>query len=252
MGFAMAAVVGRALSLGCVVILAIETSVEQVGAALVDHSGVVAHASVSSDRRHAESLVPLIRFVTDQAGVSLSSVSAVAVDVGPGLFTGMRVGIATAQSLAWALDVPVAPVCSLDALGHRMRECDDLVAAALDARRSEVYWALYRSRGTDSLPQRITEPVVGSPEDLAIHLADRAEPVLCVGTGFVRHRESFEPLTMARFAGVETRFPDAASVGRVALSMVANDETVGPDAVVPMYLRPPDADIQWKTREGSS
>jgi len=95
-------------------ILGIETSVEHVGVALGDYRGVRAHSMLASDRRHAESLTPMIQFVMQQAEVEMSDLSAVAVDVGPGLFTGMRVGIAAAQSIAWALELPMIPVCSLD------------------------------------------------------------------------------------------------------------------------------------------
>ncbi|MEY4228993.1 MAG: hypothetical protein RLZ84_1585 [Actinomycetota bacterium] len=80
-------------------ILGIETAVEHVGVALGDHRGTLATATVNSDRRHAESLAPMVEFVCAQAGMSLRQLDAVAVDVGPGLFTGLRVGIAAAQSL---------------------------------------------------------------------------------------------------------------------------------------------------------
>lgn len=238
-------------------ILAIETAVEQVGVALADHRGVLAQASVSSDRRHAESLAPMIGFVLEQAGAQASDVAALAVDIGPGLFTGMRVGIATAQSLAWALDVPVAPVCSLDALAVNAglagtspddAASDEIVATAIDARRGEVYWCLHRVRATGSGLVRFTEPVVTSPDDLAIHLAERAEPVLCIGTGFERHRETFEALAWARLADPSTRFPTATAVALLAQSLVAAEQTVAADAVTPMYLRPPDAEIHWATR----
>jgi tRNA threonylcarbamoyladenosine biosynthesis protein TsaB len=155
-------------------ILGIETAVDHVGVALGDHRGIRAHTMVASDRRHAESLTPMIRFAMQQAGVEMTDLSAIAVDVGPGLFTGMRVGMATAQSMAWALELPIVPVCSLDALAMNADMSEVTVAAALDARRGEVYWALYRMRGVGMEPQRLTEPVVTPPEDLAIHLADRA------------------------------------------------------------------------------
>ena len=167
-------------------ILGIETSVEHVGVALGDYRGVRAHSMLASDRRHAESLTPMIQFVMQQAEVEMSDLSAVAVDVGPGLFTGMRVGIAAAQSIAWALELPMIPVCSLDVVAMNAHWSESVVAASLDARRGEVYWALYRMRAIGAEPQRITEPVVSSPEDLAVHLADRGEEIVCVGSGFDR------------------------------------------------------------------
>lgn len=232
-------------------ILGIETSVEHVGVALGDHRGIRAHALVANDRRHAESLTPMIHFVVRQAEATMSDISAVAVDIGPGLFTGMRVGIATAQSLAWALDIPVVPVCSLDALALNVNTEDTTVAAALDARRGEVYWALYRMSGNGQEPQRVTQPVVSSPEDMAIHLADRAEDVVCVGTGITRYKETFSANPWVRVLGGETQFPSATAVVSLGTAALMDDRGVTPHAVEPMYLRAPDAEINWKTREGA-
>ena len=231
-------------------ILGIETSVENVGVALGDHNGIRATASISSDRKHAESLTPMIQFVLQQAECSMSDISAVAVDIGPGLFTGMRVGIATAESLAWALEVPVIPVCSLDALAHNVAWSDAPIAASLDARRGEVYWALYRTRGLEL--QRIVEPTVTSPDDLAIHIADRAEEVVCVGTGFRRYAETFAGNPWVRLLNGDSVFPTASAVVSLGAAALLNDNTVAPDKVEPLYLRAPDAEINWKTREGTA
>ncbi len=230
-------------------ILGIETAVENVGVAIGDSRGVRADSMLSSDRRHAESLTPMIQFVMQQADVSMNELSAVAVDVGPGLFTGMRVGMAAAQSIAWALELPMIPVCSLDALAMNASWSDDIVAAALDARRGEVYWALYRMRGGNNEPQRVTEPVVTSPDDLAIHLADRAESVTCLGSGFHRYAETFAASSWVRILDGESQFPSALNIVRLATYRLAADETVSASEIQPMYLRAPDAEINWTTRE---
>ena len=234
------------------VILGIETSVEHVGVALGDYRGVRAHSMLASDRRHAESLTPMIQFVMQQAEVEMSDLSAVAVDVGPGLFTGMRVGIAAAQSIAWALELPMIPVCSLDVVAMNAHWSESVVAASLDARRGEVYWALYRMRAIGAEPQRITEPVVSSPEDLAVHLADRGEEIVCVGSGFDRHQEVFQALQWAQFLGASGSYPSATHLVTLAGQRLAADDTVLPGAVEPMYLRAPDAEINWQTRGAAS
>jgi tRNA threonylcarbamoyladenosine biosynthesis protein TsaB len=236
---------------GARMILGIETAVEHVGVALGDSRGIRAHSMLASDRRHAESLTPMIQFVMQQADAEMTDLSAVAVDVGPGLFTGMRVGMATAQSLAWALDLPMVPVCSLDAVAMNAASTEDLVAAALDARRGEVYWALYRMRGNGAEPQRVSEPVVSSPEDLAIHLADRAAQVVCAGSGFVRYAEQFELIPFVQLLGTESQFPSASHVVSLATHRLAADDTVAAAEIQPMYLRAPDAEINWATREAS-
>lgn len=232
-------------------ILGIETSVEHVGVALGDHRGIHASTSISSDRRHAESLTPMISFVMDQAGIEVADLATIAVDVGPGLFTGMRVGITTAQTMAWALDLPVVPVCSLDILAMNADWSDVPVAAALDARRGEIYWALYRMRGIGAEPQRLTEPVVTTPDDLAIHLADRAEDIHCVGSGFHRFIDIFSSLTCATVCDNSLSSPTANNVVTLAAHHVAREETTTAALISPMYLRVPDAEINWNIREAA-
>jgi len=232
-------------------ILGIETAVEHVGVAIGDSRGIRAHSMLASDRRHAESLTPMIQFVMAQAEVEMSDLSAVAVDIGPGLFTGMRVGMAAAQSIAWTLELPMVPVCSLDAVAMNADWSEDLVAAALDARRGEVYWAMYRMRGSGAEPQRISEPVVTSPEDFAIHIADRAEQVVCVGSGFERHHAFFENVAFTTLLGATAQFPSAQNIVALASHRIAADNTVSATEITPMYLRAPDAEINWSTREAA-
>ncbi len=250
MGLALGTLKGRTSSMESVMILGIETSVEHVGVALGDHRGIRAEMSLSSDRRHAESLTPMIQFVMSQAEASMSDLSAIAVDVGPGLFTGMRVGIATAESMAWALDLRIAPVCSLDALALNADWSEVPVLAALDARRGEVYWSMYRMRGAGQSPQRLTEPAVSHPDDVAIHIADRADDVVCVGSGITRYVDTFSAVPRAMVVSHHDT-PRASAVVTLAMAALVDDTTVMPHAVEPMYLRAPDAEINWKTREGS-
>lgn len=234
-------------------ILGIETAVERVGVAIGDSRGVVASATLTSDRRHAESLTPMISFVLDQAGLSMNDLSAVVVDAGPGLFTGMRVGIAAAEALAWALEIPGVGVCSLDVAAMNaptsVSTGPDTVAVALDARRGEVYWALYRS-SESGFPVRLGDPVVGNPDDLAVHLADRAEDVVCVGSGFHRYAEVFDAPWM-QVLGAEHALPSADNVVRLGVVRTANDDAEPTSAVEPIYLRAPDAEINWQTREAA-
>lgn len=189
----------------------------------------------------------MISFVLDQAGLSMGDLSAVAVDAGPGLFTGMRVGIAAAEALAWALEIPVVGVCSLDVVAMNASMSHDTVAVALDARRGEVYWALYRT--ADSVfPVRVSDPTVGTPDDLAVHLADRAEDVVCVGSGFHRYAEVFDAPWM-QVLGAEHALPSADNVVRLGVARAGHDDEPSGRTVEPIYLRAPDAEINWQTRE---
>lgn len=233
------------------VILAIETAVERVGVAVGDHSGPRASAMLSSDRRHAESLAPMIEFVLRQAAVGVDGIDHIAVDVGPGLFTGMRVGMSAAQAMSWALDVPLVPVTSLDAVAWGAGTTDMPVAVALDARRGEVYWALYRAGQAGTEPVLLRGPEVAPPADVAVEIADRGEPVLCLGSGFLRHPDEFAPVTMAVPGPVSRSMPAAEHVLALGALKAARDLTVPADGLAPLYLRAPDAEINWQTREGA-
>src|SRR4029077_13339400 len=115
-------------------------------------------------RRHAETLVPAIEFVTRQIDIGLDEISVVAVDVGPGLFTGMRVGLAAAKAIAQALRVPMIGISSLDLLAFPLRQSGREVAAVIDARKGELFFAFYRP--VPGGVQRLGEPRCGSVDDL--------------------------------------------------------------------------------------
>jgi tRNA threonylcarbamoyladenosine biosynthesis protein TsaB len=125
-------------------ILAIESATDAAGVALADDDGLLASSTVGRGRRHAETIAPAITAVCATAGVGLGEVDAVAVDVGPGLFTGLRVGIATAKALATGRSLPVVAVSSLDVLAAAAAAAGvTSVLSVVDARRGEVFWARY-------------------------------------------------------------------------------------------------------------
>lgn len=228
-------------------ILGIETAVEQVSVALGDHRGIRADASSASERRHAESLTPMIQFVCEQAAVGMHDIDAIAVDIGPGLFTGMRVGMATAEAMSWALSIPIVPVCSLDVLAYAVTRCDDLVASCLDARRGEVYWAMYRSDDS-GVPHRLTEPVVTPPGDLVGLLLERDQNIVCVGTGSTRYAEELSQVPRVTTWDATFSNPTARSLVSIAAHKALREQWVSADQLEPMYLRAPDAEINWVTR----
>ncbi len=227
--------------------LAIETATMQVGCALADQDGMLGTHEISRGRRHAEALAPALQFVFQQTGRSFDEVGCIAVDVGPGLFTGLRVGLATALAMAQSLDVPMVPICSLDAVAYPVRHTARLVVAVLDARRGEVFHASYRSDDGS----RIGVPACSSPEDLAGQLAMRTEPLLLVGDGAhtyfdVLSADLRDPLLADAWLGC----PTATAVAQLAQPFVRREEWIAPSSIVPLYLRKPDAEINWDTRSG--
>ncbi|MFZ0159533.1 MAG: tRNA (adenosine(37)-N6)-threonylcarbamoyltransferase complex dimerization subunit type 1 TsaB, partial [Kineosporiaceae bacterium] len=195
-------------------LLALDTSGAMVTAAVhsggaaagVAGAGVLAERSVEQAGQHAERLAPLIAEVLAVADAVIEEVEAIAVGIGPGPFTGLRVGLVTARVLGLARQVPVYGVCSLDALAQQVidaglapqdagepddgesddRESDDAqFLVATDARRREVYWASYRD--LDGHPERIGEPAVSVPAEVPV----RGRPVF--GRGALLYPEHLGP-----------------------------------------------------------
>ncbi len=221
-------------------VLALETATAQVGVALGGPAGVVASFHSARERRHAETLAPAIDFLCRQARIELDEISVVAVDVGPGLFTGLRVGLATAKAIAHARRLPMAGVSSLDLVAHRARLTDRTVVSAIDARRGEVYHASYRTERGGI--RRLTEPRVGPPSELADELRARAEDCLMVGDGARRYADVFSEVDRVEVASEGFRFPDAGSLVELAVVKAGNDELVVEPMIEPLYLRASYAD----------
>ena len=230
-------------------ILGLESATAQVGCAVGGHEGVLASSHSARGKRHAENLTPAIDFVCHQARVELSDISCVAVDNGPGLFTGLRVGVASGKAIAQALRVPMISVSSLDLLAVPLRFADRRIAAVIDARRGEVFWALYRQ--VPGGVQRLSEPAVGTPDELAAELlASRADTLLC-GDGAVRYAEHFVDRPGVELAGGDHAYPSARALVQLAHAKALREEWVRPHEIELLYLRKPDAEINWSTREGA-
>jgi tRNA threonylcarbamoyladenosine biosynthesis protein TsaB len=230
-----------------VLILGIDTATVRVSCAIGGHEGVLASTLSARGKRHAESLTPAIDFIRRQARIELSEISVVAVDLGPGLFTGLRVGVAAAKAMAHALRVPMIGVPSLDLLAFPVRFSSRLVVAAIDARRGELFYAFYRQ--VPGGMQRLSEHCIGTADDLAGELLASGEECLLVGDGAIRYREVFDGLNKVEVVGAELAHPSASSLVMLAHAQALREQFVKPWDLTPMYLRKPDAEINWTTRE---
>ncbi|HUC14684.1 MAG TPA: tRNA (adenosine(37)-N6)-threonylcarbamoyltransferase complex dimerization subunit type 1 TsaB [Acidimicrobiales bacterium] len=219
-------------------LLAIETATRLVGCALWDDDGLIAANLLVAAQRHVEVLVPAIDEICRQAGISVADLDGVAVDIGPGLFTGLRVGLATATTIARARNIPAVGVTSLEALAHPHRRRRGPLAAIVDARRGEVYWALFEGDG-----QRLVElraPSVALPQDAAHEIAD----VLAVGDGAVRYREIFEAAG-SEVAGPGAMWPSPMAVAELGMERISGPAFDAGALPAPLYLRQADVRIGW-------
>lgn len=227
-------------------LLAIETATPGSSVAVVEDRRTLAAASRIDRVGHAGFLVPAIDFCFDQVGWSPEDLDAVVVDIGPGLYTGIRVGIATAQGLAAAFGIPIIPGVSVDALALEAKTGHRMIWAVIDARRGEFAVARYRPVPGGVVRQSDTELM--NPDQVRAALESTAEDSLVVGDagelseGFLRG--------MHHVKTARPRYPYAVALAEIGAGKYDRDEYPSPEEIRPLYMREPDVTINWeKLRE---
>lgn len=209
-------------------VLAIDTSSPTVAVAVCEVADgdvrLRAERNETADNRHGERLAPLVAAALRDAGATATELQAIVVGLGPAPFTGLRVGIVTAHAMSEALGVPAYGVCSLDGIAHRFAVDDASFAVVTDARRKQVYWALY-----DDCGRRLDGPELAPPAELAQQLRSRTTDV--VGAGVLKYPDAFIGFTMR----------DGDPAPRAVDLVWCNDFARAPGDLAPLYLRRPDA-----------
>lgn len=225
-------------------VLAVETSTLTGAVALISGDTVVAECRLNIAVTHSERLLPAVDHVLAVAGLGLADVDALAVAVGPGSFTGLRIGVSTMKSLAFATGKPLAAIPTLDALAWTLPFAAHPVCPILDARKSEVYAGLYRTGG--GRLERLWEYEALAPARLAERLArDAPGPVIFVGDGVASHAAVLRGHLGgdARLAPPALRLPSAVAVADLARAALDRGEAVDPAALVPIYVRRSEAEL---------
>lgn len=215
-------------------VLAIETSTLAGGVALLDGDRVRGEYLLDVRATHSERLMPAIDRLLRDAGWAAADVQGLAVAVGPGSFTGLRIGLSAVKGLALALGIPIAAVPTLDAMAATLPFAELPVCPVLDARKGEVYCSLYRWDGREM--RREWDYLALAPEALEARLA---EPVIVLGDGAAAIATPH-----ARPAPPHRRAPSPAAVGVMGLSRLRAGSVVPAADLVPIYLRPSEAELK--------
>jgi len=243
-------------------ILGVDTSTSCCSIGLVDGESVVAESLLDVPTTHSERLLGSIKHVLEQAGCAAGELDGWAVSLGPGSFTGLRIGISTIKGLAFATAKPVAGIPTLDALAFNISPTPYLICPILDARKGEVYTSFYRYDDGGTLA-RVSAYQAIRPEDLVnkigatLRLMDTnaAEPsngskTVFLGNGVNTYRDYLRNAlqTLAVFVPDPLNLPRGSTVARLGLMRIQKGEVLDLSSFVPIYVRASEAEIRWKER----
>jgi tRNA threonylcarbamoyladenosine biosynthesis protein TsaB len=226
-----------------VIVLGLETSAAIGGAALLRDNETVAEQSFEKGLVHGREVAPAIKEVTGKAGVTLAEIDLICVDVGPGSYTGVRVGVATAKALAWALGKKLAAVVSLDALAEAAAGLAETIVPVLDARREQLYSATYRSESGEV--SRIDGPALFDIEGFVEKLP---RPAVVLGDALARFPEHFLEKEGIIYADEEFWTPKADIIAELGRRAALRGELADAVMLEPLYLRPSEAEQKLGVR----
>lgn len=217
-------------------ILALETSAKAVSAAVSEDGKILCSGYQDTGLTHSRTLMPIVEHILKNTGLAVADMDAIAVAAGPGSFTGIRIGVAAAKGLAFAADKPAVGVSTLAAMARNVAFCDGLVICAMDARRQQVYNALFRAeRGCLT---RLTPDRAIALEELAAEIKNDENEKIIVGDGAqLCYTYLSEQGIPCRMAPPSLVMQHAVGVAQTAGEMAARGETVSAHELVPVYLR---------------
>jgi tRNA threonylcarbamoyladenosine biosynthesis protein TsaB len=223
-------------------ILAIETATQTGSVAVMVEDRLVAENTLTAVMTHTERLMGAIDDLVRAAALRIHDIDGIAISVGPGSFTGLRIGVTTAKSLAYSIRKPITAVPTLDALAAHYLFTEFLICPMLDARKKEVYTALYRNR-RDTV-ERLSEYAVMPPEQV---LRDLHEPVIVSGDGAYVYRQMITALLGDRaiFADAAHRLPRASLIAKLGYERFRAGQSDDCFALTPLYIRKSEAEIHW-------
>ena len=243
-------------------ILAIDTSGLVATVAITDGDLLKAQFSIQHKTTHSEILMPMLKDMTDKIGLDLSTIDAIAVAKGPGSFTGLRIGSATAKGLALALDKPIIPIPTVDGLAYNLYGNEKIICPMMDARRGQVYTGIYTfvpspteeknfEQGFDM--RVIRKQYAASVDDVIAELNSIGKSVVLLGDGVPVYHDKLEQGLKVPFtvAPLHMNRQSAASLAALALKYAADGRFVSSDEFAPDYLRLSQAERESLEKEGS-
>lgn len=228
-------------------ILSLDSSADVGTVALCEDERLLAEMTVNTGNTHSESLLPTVEAVLKITGTDIDDIDLFACSTGPGSFTGVRIGVATVKGIAYGKEKPCVSVSTLEALAQNLRGFNGIICPVMNARRNQVYNALFECK--DSVITRLTPDRALSIDELDGELAEKNMPVFLCGDGYEITEKGFKR-TKAWNVPYRMRLASAYSVALCAFDAFNKGEVVSDAALVPIYLRPSQAERERNERLG--
>lgn len=230
-------------------ILAIDSATPVAGVALLNDNKLIREDFVNFKKTHSETLMPMVDKILRDCEIEIKDLAAIAVTIGPGSFTGLRIGLAAAKGLSLASAKPIIGISTLDVLAHNLAYTNSLVCPLLDARKQEVYTAFYDA--SELYPRRLTKDLACSPEELIERLKEKAaemakENIILLGDGFNPYSEFFRDALQERLRvpPPHLMLTRAAALGSLACLRWEQDDFDDALALRPVYVRLSEAEYR--------
>lgn len=228
-------------------VLAIDTSTLISSIAIAVPGRILAELTLDTGKTHSEQLMPYIASILQQTNLTPATLQAVAVSIGPGSFTGLRIGLATAKALSYALKIPLLGIPTLTALAYNIYAPGATVVPLLDAQKRNVYYALYhwheQQLATDS------EAEVVAIDDLLTQLAARPEPVIVMGEAAIIYQKQITAYPQLSLPPANNNLARAGSVALLALERWRQNQVDDVETLEPLYIRRSAAEVLWEQRQ---
>ena len=228
-------------------ILSLDSTAVAASVALCDDERLLALTTIENGNTHSETLLPLIEQTLGRFDLHPHDMGLLACSAGPGSFTGVRIGVSTVKGLGFGTDIPCIGVSTLEALAYNLIGFDGLICPVMNARRNQVYNALFECR--DGVLTRLCDDRAIALTDLDAELAEKGAPIYLVGDGYdLAYKQLIQCALLLQSTPVVLRTQNAYSVAQVALRLYREGVRTAHDALVPVYLRPCQAERERMER----
>ena len=231
------------------IILSIDSSTPVAGIAVSDGMQLLGEITLNTKNTHSEKLMPLVKHLLDELALSVNDLDAIAVTQGPGSFTGLRIGMATAKGLAQGAGKKLIAVPTLDCLAQNLLHYPGIICPIMNAQKKQVYTAIYRS-GRNKL-ERLSDYQAIAVEQLAVQLKELKEDVWFVGDGVAAFADVFQELLgdACRFADGHNILPRAGALAMLAAERASEERFDDLYQAELIYIRKSEAEVQWEARQ---